>query len=157
MVKFFSALKDPKSNPEQEEKFKMLLQGGKGEIKRQHAVDDKLYGTEEGVRMKNESQLANNNINNNSSNSDSDNNGDKEGKGKKKKKKIVKRKKNQVGNDNHEKNENNNPTSEGEQETKMMMNKLISMPSIHQAAMGTVAVGTLAIVASLIGGGKRGQ
>ncbi len=152
MVKFFSALKDPKSNPEQEEKLKMLLQGGKGEIKRQHAVDDKLYGTEEGVRIKNESQLANN-----SSNSNSDGDSDKEGEKKKKKKKIVKRKKSQVGNDNHDKHENNNPPSEGEQESKMMMNKLISMPSIQQAAMGTVAVGTLAILASLIGGGKRGQ
>jgi hypothetical protein len=49
MVKFFAAMKDPSLNLEQEQKMKEVLYGGKGDKKRHYAVDEKLYGTEEGV------------------------------------------------------------------------------------------------------------
>jgi hypothetical protein len=52
MVKFFAAMKDPSANPEQEKKMQEVLYGGKGDIKRHYAVDEKLYGTQEGVETR---------------------------------------------------------------------------------------------------------
>lgn len=50
MVKFFDAMKTH-SDPQQEQKMRLVLNGGRGDIKRHYAVDEKLYGTEEGAKM----------------------------------------------------------------------------------------------------------
>jgi hypothetical protein len=52
MVKFFAAMKDPTANREQEMKMREVLYGGKGEKKRHYAVDESLYGTEEGLEKR---------------------------------------------------------------------------------------------------------
>ena len=52
MVKFFAAMKDPSSNPDQEKKMREVLYGGRGEKKRHYAVDENLYGTLEGVEKR---------------------------------------------------------------------------------------------------------
>eukprot|EP00979_Chaetoceros_neogracilis_P000920 scaffold187_cov266-Chaetoceros_neogracile.AAC.50 len=52
MVKFFAAMKDPTANREQEMKMREVLYGGKGEKKRHYAVDESLYGTEEGLEQR---------------------------------------------------------------------------------------------------------
>eukprot|EP01083_Nonionella_stella_P298199 1012436_1 len=49
MVSFFDAMKD--GDPEQEARMSQVLYGGKGDIKRHHAVDKSLYGTEEGAEQ----------------------------------------------------------------------------------------------------------
>lgn len=49
MVSFFDAMKD--GDPEQEAKMNQVLYGGKGDIKRHHAIDEKLYGTVEGAEQ----------------------------------------------------------------------------------------------------------
>jgi len=52
MVNFFAAMKDPAANPEQDKKMKEVLYGGRGEKKRHYAVDESLYGTEEGLEKR---------------------------------------------------------------------------------------------------------
>lgn len=52
MVKFFAAMKDPSANPEQEQKMREVLHGGRGDKKRHFAVDESLYGTEEGMEKR---------------------------------------------------------------------------------------------------------
>jgi hypothetical protein len=56
MVNFFAAMKDPSANPEQERKMNEVLYGGKGDKKRHYAVDEKLYGTEEGLEKRLEAE-----------------------------------------------------------------------------------------------------
>jgi hypothetical protein len=55
MVKFFEAMKN-QNDPEQEQKMRQVLYGGRGDIKRHYAVDEKLYGTEEGAKLAEEAQ-----------------------------------------------------------------------------------------------------
>ena len=54
MTSFFQAMKDGNKNSEQEARIKEVLQGGKGTIKRHYAVDKTLYGTKEGMAMREE-------------------------------------------------------------------------------------------------------
>jgi len=49
MAKFFEAMKNPESDQAQQQKFNEVLLGGRGEAKRHYAVDQRLYGTVEGV------------------------------------------------------------------------------------------------------------
>lgn len=56
MVKFFAAMKDPTGNPQQEQRMREVLYGGKGDKKRHYAVDDSLYGTDEGVEKRMEAE-----------------------------------------------------------------------------------------------------
>lgn len=55
MVKFFESMKNH-NDPEQEKKMRQVLYGGKGDIKRHYAVDEKLYGTEEGAKLAEEAK-----------------------------------------------------------------------------------------------------
>lgn len=55
MVKFFEAMKN-QNDPDQEQKMQQVLYGGKGDIKRHYAVDEKLYGTEEGAKLAEEAK-----------------------------------------------------------------------------------------------------
>ena len=54
-----ATIKNPGSNAQQEERLQQLLRGGKGEVKRHHAIDRKYYGTEEGLERQklNEEQM----------------------------------------------------------------------------------------------------
>ena len=54
MVQFFSAMKD--KDPDQEQKMQQVLNGGRGDKKRHYAVDEALYGTEEGVKRRGSAQ-----------------------------------------------------------------------------------------------------
>ena len=47
-------MKDP--NSDQQKKMDEILLGGRGQLKRVHAVDEKIYGTEEAVRLTKEAQ-----------------------------------------------------------------------------------------------------
>lgn len=54
MSTFLQGIKNP--NADTEKKLAEVLQGGKGETKRHYAVDESLYGTEEGVRLRKEAE-----------------------------------------------------------------------------------------------------
>ena len=56
MTSFFQAMKDPNKNSEHEARMREVLSGGKGSMKRHYAVDEKLYGTEEGVAKRKEAE-----------------------------------------------------------------------------------------------------
>jgi len=136
MVIFFEAMKDPSANKEQEQKMMQVLHGGRGEIKRHHAVDEKLYGTEEGVEQKklaDEKQLITQG-----------------GKAEKIKtrKKNKKRKKKKVND------EINNEKSEMKTERESQMLSLTQSKYVQNTAVSLAAVGTLAILTSLISGKK---
>lgn len=143
MVNFFQAMKDPKVNPEQDRKMMQVLHGGRGDIKRHYAVDEKLYGTEEGVMKKKEAEevLLQ----------------DAEGKKKKKLKKNKKRKKEKATEEDVSKKENasEEEKNENNSETKTDIN-LRSLPYAQQAAISALAIGSLAAVANLLSG-KRGS
>jgi hypothetical protein len=159
MVKFFQAMKDPNANPEQDKKMMSVLHGGKGDIKRHYAVDESLYGTEEGVLKRKEAEeglLVNSD-------------GSNETKKKKKKKKNRKRKKKQESNNNNDDNNsiddtgtgaagNSETDSDGQVKSAIASMKNKNLPSTQQAVAVTAAtavgVGALAVVASLIAGKK---
>ena len=52
MVRIVQGIKKPGDDPEMEEKFSEVLFGGKGSKKRHYAVDEKLYGTVEGINQR---------------------------------------------------------------------------------------------------------
>ncbi len=52
---FLQGIKDPSSNTNAE-KLGEVLRGGRGETKRHYAVNEELYGTEEGVRLRKEAE-----------------------------------------------------------------------------------------------------
>ena len=56
MATFLQGIKDPNSNADTEAKMAEVLKGGRGESKRHYAVDESLYGTEEGVRLRHEAE-----------------------------------------------------------------------------------------------------
>lgn len=53
---FLQGMKDPSSNANAEKKMGEVLRGGRGETKRHYAVNEELYGTEEGVRLRKEAE-----------------------------------------------------------------------------------------------------
>ena len=53
---FLQGIKNPNSNADTERKMAEVLKGGRGEAKRHYAVDENLYGTEEGVRLRKEAE-----------------------------------------------------------------------------------------------------
>ena len=53
---FLQGIKDPSSNANAEKKMGEVLRGGRGETKRHYAVNEELYGTEEGVRLRKEAE-----------------------------------------------------------------------------------------------------
>ena len=142
MVKFFQAMKDPSSNTEQEAKMMEVLKGGKGDIKRHYAVDDKLYGTEEGVVKRKEAEDELNQI---------------ESEKKMKKEKIVKKKNKKNKNKIKQKKEQiDHDVDDDRGEDKIGHNEssIKNLPSTQQAVVSVAAVGALAIIASLVGGKK---
>mmetsp|Transcript_5958 Transcript_5958/g.9369 ORF Transcript_5958/g.9369 Transcript_5958/m.9369 type:complete len:115 (-) Transcript_5958:278-622(-) len=54
MSTFLQNIKDP--NSDQQKKMDQILLGGRGQIVRVHAVDEKIYGTEEAVKLQKEAQ-----------------------------------------------------------------------------------------------------
>jgi hypothetical protein len=54
MASFLQNMSDP--NNEQQEKMRQVLMGGKGTQNRVHAVDEGIYGTEEGAKLQEEAQ-----------------------------------------------------------------------------------------------------
>mmetsp|Transcript_17601 Transcript_17601/g.36666 ORF Transcript_17601/g.36666 Transcript_17601/m.36666 type:complete len:185 (-) Transcript_17601:101-655(-) len=54
MTKFLQGIKE--QNKDQELKMAEILRGGKGQQKRLHSVDEKIYGTEEGAELQSEAQ-----------------------------------------------------------------------------------------------------
>lgn len=46
---YLAAIKNPGSDPRQDERLRQVLRGGRGDVKRQHAIDPQYYGTEEGL------------------------------------------------------------------------------------------------------------
>lgn len=127
MVNFFAAMKDPSANPEQDRKMKEVLYGGRGEKKRHYAVDESLYGTEEGLEKR---KLA-----------------EEEGKKKadKKRKKKKKKKKKDLDSDGDE----TVKMKEVDQGLKESGSAGFAMEKKSVAAVG--AVGVLALAALLIG------
>eukprot|EP00584_Thalassiosira_punctigera_P024768 CAMPEP_0172555138 /NCGR_PEP_ID=MMETSP1067-20121228/58120_1 /TAXON_ID=265564 ORGANISM="Thalassiosira punctigera, Strain Tpunct2005C2" /NCGR_SAMPLE_ID=MMETSP1067 /ASSEMBLY_ACC=CAM_ASM_000444 /LENGTH=181 /DNA_ID=CAMNT_0013343647 /DNA_START=100 /DNA_END=645 /DNA_ORIENTATION=- len=55
MTTFLQNMKDPHSD--QQKQMNQILLGGRGQKKRLHAVDEKIYGTEEGAKLQQEAQL----------------------------------------------------------------------------------------------------
>lgn len=53
---FLQGMKDPSSNANAEKKMGEVLRGGRGETKRHYAVNEELYGTDEGVRLRKEAK-----------------------------------------------------------------------------------------------------
>lgn len=53
---YMAAIKNPGSNPEQEKRLQQVLYGGKGDVKRHYAIDQKYYGTEEGRTLQLQTQ-----------------------------------------------------------------------------------------------------
>ncbi len=128
MVKFFQAMKNPDANPEHDKKLQEVLRGGKGDQKRHFAVDDKLYGTEEGVQKRKEAEEQLELEKKKAAN---------------RKKKGKKRKK--AGDQKDEKQSKNSAKEE-----------YIStmLPNAKQTTATVVGVGTLALLATLLSGRK---
>lgn len=129
-------MKDPNKSVEQQQRMQEVLLGGRGQQKRLYAVDDSIYGTEEGAKLQKEAVMG-------SSGGGSGNNNDGIIKKKRKKMKKKKRRKNQEG--------NNDESDVGSDER--TENKLLK-----QSVAGVLIAGTLAAgVSMLLGGGKRSQ
>mmetsp|Transcript_19577 Transcript_19577/g.24690 ORF Transcript_19577/g.24690 Transcript_19577/m.24690 type:complete len:214 (+) Transcript_19577:94-735(+) len=152
MVKFFQAMKDQNNNPEHDKKMMSILQGGRGDIKRHYAVDEKLYGTEEGVMKKKEAEEA--------MMQDLE---EKKQKRMEKKKKHKKKRKQTSDAEDNENNSNSTNTSENESEEKdkgdrksetVTGTRMRNLPNAQQAAISAVAIGSLAAVATLLSGKK---
>ena len=136
MTQFLQNMKDPNKSAEQQQRMKEVLLGGRGQQKRLYAVDDSIYGTEEGAKLQTEAVMGR-------SSSGGGNNNDIIKK-KRKKMKKKKRRKNREGNNDDSNNGSDNERSE---------NKLLK-----QSVAGVVIAGTLAAgVSMLLGGGKRSQ
>ena len=145
MVKFFQAMKDPNDHPEQDKKMMQVLHGGRGDIKRHYAVDEKLYGTEEGVVKKKEAEEV--------LLQDVGEKQKKKLKKKKRKRKKVKATEEDSSakeNISEEKHEDGTKTDAGAQMTTR------SLPYVQQATLSVLAIGSLAVVANLLSG-KRGS
>jgi hypothetical protein len=61
MTQFLQNIKDP-NNQQQQQRMNEVLLGGRGQQKRLHAVDDSIYGTEEGAKLQKEAQEEKNSI-----------------------------------------------------------------------------------------------
>mmetsp|Transcript_8095 Transcript_8095/g.11970 ORF Transcript_8095/g.11970 Transcript_8095/m.11970 type:complete len:220 (+) Transcript_8095:48-707(+) len=158
MIQFFDGIKNPGSNEEMERKIQEVLRGGRGSTKRHYAVDEKLYGTEEGVKVRTEAekeaqlQLEKKN----------DARLKKENDGKKKKKK--KKKKANIADDGSLQSDTPQ-TLEATQEEGRRTDESIEMKENDMSdiiandnkktALTLVALGALAATASLLLGGRR--
>ena len=130
MTQFLQNMKDPNKSVEQQQRMQEVLLGGRGQQKRLYAVDDSIYGTEEGAKLQKEAVMGSNN-------------NDGIIKKKRMKMKKKKRRKNQEG--------NNDESDVGSDER--TENKLLK-----QSVAGVLIAGTLAAgVSMLLGGGKRSQ
>lgn len=140
MTQFLKNMKDPNKNVEQQQQMQEVLLGGRGQQKRLYAVDDSIYGTEEGAKLQKEAVMGTNGgggggsggINNDII--------------KKKRKKMKKKKR-------RKRKEGNNDGSDNGSDNERTENKLLK-----QSVAGVVIAGTLAAgVSMLLGGGKRSQ
>ena len=131
MTQFLQNMKDPNKNVEQQQRMQEVLLGGRGQQKRLYAVDDSIYGTEEGAKLQKEAVMGSNN-------------NDGIIKKKRMKMKKKKRRKNKEG---------NNDESDVGSDNERTENKLLK-----QSVAGVLIAGTLAAgVSMLLGGGKRSQ
>ena len=130
MTQFLQNMKDPNKSAEQQQRMQEVLLGGRGQQKRLYAVDDSIYGTEEGAKLQKEAAMG------------SSSGGNEIIKKKRKKMKKKKRRKNKEGND------DDSDTTIEKTENKVL----------KQSVAGVVIAGTLAAgVSMLLGGGKRSQ
>lgn len=129
-------MKDPNKSVEQQQRMQEVLLGGRGQQKRLYAVDDSIYGTEEGAKLQKEAVMGSSSSNNN------------DGIIKKKRMKMKKKKKKRRKNK-----EGNNDESDVGSDNERTENKLLK-----QSVAGVLIAGTLAAgVSMLLGGGKRSQ
>ena len=111
-----------------------VLLGGRGQQKRLYAVDEEIYGTEEGAKLQKEAAAV-------------DSSG----------KKIIKKKKNKQKKKKKRKDENDD--DEGVTlASDIATNSTDSSVRLKQSVAGVVVAGTLAAgISMLLGGGKRSQ
>ncbi|KAL7444262.1 hypothetical protein ACHAXM_009374 [Skeletonema potamos] len=130
MTQFLQNIKDP--NSDQQQRMQEVLLGGRGQQKRLYAVDDAIYGTEEGAKLQKEAVEGSSG-------------------------KIIKkkRKKRKI------KGKENDSDSSGEKGTTNQNNITKTTDSnvrLKQSVAGVVIAGTLAAgVSMFLGGGKRSQ
>lgn len=128
MIQFFEAMKE--GNMKQEEKMLEVLYGGRGDMKRHYAVDDKLYGTEQGLmQQKKAAEVADARV-------------------QKKKKKLRQKDKSGDETENHK----NGIVDQG---SPNKSNDYVSWHSYSKLATTTGVIGSIALVVTLIG--KRSQ
>lgn len=136
MVEIIGGIKS--RDPTQESKLQEVLRGGKSEAKRQHAVDEVLYGTEEGVAQR-ETAAA-----------------EEEKKRKKQKKKKKKKKKQRMLLE-----EQKEGSVEGKKRKSIDSREDTVQIGATRATAAVVVLGSLALVTSLLiggdSGGKRSQ
>lgn len=127
MNAFLQSMKDP--NSEQQKKMSEVLLGGRGQQKRHYAVDETIYGTEEGAKLQQEAQE----------------------KAKKKKKRKKKKKSSDVVEaDKDSGNVGERELSDGQKESTIGVN-------VKQSAAAVAVVGALAAGATFFLGGRRSQ
>eukprot|EP01083_Nonionella_stella_P140636 431673_1 len=139
MVSFFDAMKD--GDPEQEARMSQVLYGGKGDIKRHHAVDKSLYGTEEGAEQQRMAVEAA---------AEEQSSREKAIKKKRRKKGGKKRKKKKKTDEDVAKDDKSKTDSDSDSIDKVGWNGSTAI-----AASGAATIGTIALAAILIG--KRSQ
>jgi hypothetical protein len=159
MVKFFKAMQDPNTNPEQEAKMMQVLHGGKGEMKRHYAIDANLYGTQEGVQKRKEATGGAGGGGGEVTGVDVDVDVDAKKKKKLRKKKLKKMKQQpkqtENNNDTNDTNKNNGNTAKSTERVVAAGNyRSMNLPTTQQTAVGTVALGALGLIAALISGKK---
>ena len=129
MTQFLQNIKDP-NNTDQQQRMQEVLLGGRGQQKRHYAVDDSIYGTEEGAKLQKEAV-------------------DGGGKIIKKRKKKKKRK---------DKNDKGGSDAEGATLANDNVTNHDSHVRLKQSVAGVVVAGTLAAgISMFLGGGKRSQ
>eukprot|EP00986_Skeletonema_menzelii_P002931 scaffold848_cov153-Skeletonema_menzelii.AAC.12 len=125
-------MNDP-NNSEQQKRMQEVLLGGRGQKKRLYAVDEDIYGTEEGAKLQKEAV---------------DNS---RGSGK-----IIKNKKNKKKNKRKDETDGERATLANDDNSTTTTTGTESSVRLKQSVAGVVVAGTLAAgISMLLGGGKR--
>ncbi|KAL7498249.1 hypothetical protein ACHAWT_006181 [Skeletonema menzelii] len=132
MTQFLQNMNDP-NNSEQQKRMQEVLLGGRGQKKRLYAVDEDIYGTEEGAKLQKEAV---------------DNS---RGSGK-----IIKNKKNKKKNKRKDETDGERATLANDDNSTTTTTGTESSVRLKQSVAGVVVAGTLAAgISMLLGGGKR--
>jgi hypothetical protein len=133
MTQFLQNMKDP--NSDQQQRMQEVLLGGRGQQKRLYAVDDAIYGTEEGAKLQKEAVEGSSG-------------------------KIIKKKRKKRKNKEKEDDSSNSSDDMNDKGTTNNNNVTTTDSNVRlkQSVAGVVIVGTLAAgVSMFLGGGKRSQ